>query len=354
MNYKTNTMFYFFAALLGILFLTGNTLASWYWQEQWAQKWKWNWQAQAQIQQMKTQKESSWEISHSFTVSWILNEAEIERLILQYEDEYAAIWIYNYFYELYGLEVFKNIANSEENHLWAIISLMEAYNLELPDWLSEEFQAELDSLKSMGEWSLKEALEAWVLFEIRDIEDIAKTISLTQNEDIKKVMFNIGGGSFNHLRWFLTSLDKQGFTTDIDYSEFLTEEDLEQKGLKDRFIRYLNNKWINIDETLLNSKDDTDKKWQQKWRGTSWKMQWWGKDEAFKNTQRQRKEFFRGQIDRQLWERIRSMNTEALQWALVRIEDMRNDTTISEARRYVVAPALSALEELVSEILLSR
>jgi len=340
-----------------VLFLT---LASWSvfancnWQGQWQQKWKWNWQRQILMEQ-KNYKDTTLEKTHSFKVEWTLNDTEIERLVLQYEDEYAAIWIYNYFYELYWLEVFKNIANSEEKHLWAIVSLMKAYDLEIPTWLSAAFLEETERLKSMGEWSLKKALEAWVLFEIRDIEDIAKTISLTENEDIKKVMLNIGWWSFNHLRWFLNNLEKQGFTTDIDYSEFLSKEDLQQKDLKDRFIAYLNNIWISIDTTLLNTKDNKDKKWQQKWKWKSKKMKWWQKDEAFKNTQKQRKEAFKSKIDREMWNKIRSMNEDRLKILLNRLEKIRNDIknneNISQNLKHSYMPALNALEEIVNEIL---
>lgn len=317
--------------------------------------WQWNWQGQQkwkQTNQVEKQVQSD-EQKFDFKADTTLTQKEIDRLVLQFEDEYAAIGIYNYFYELYNLQVFKNIAESEQKHLNAIIALMNAYNLEVPNGLSKEFQAEADHLKSMWEWSLREALEAWVLFEIRDIEDIAYTISITENEDIRKVMLNIWWGSFNHLRWFLSNLEKQGFSTDIDYSEFLTEDDLQEKGLKDRFIPYLKNMGVEIDASLLNTKDNTGgNKWNQKWNSNE--VRWNQKGEEMKSVQQQRKEFFKNRIYNEMGASLRSMDSDRLHTALNRleliIENTKKDNNITQEQKQRVMPIYNALKEVLEEI----
>ncbi len=343
---------------------SGSAYAVWNGMENWKGNWMWNGQWQGQMRnkwnwqgkwKMTQTKENTIEKTYSFKVEWTLSEIEIERLVLQYEDEYAAVWIYNYFYELYWLEVFKNIANSEQKHLWAIVALMEAYWLEIPKWLSEEFLEETEKLKAMWNWSLKEALEAGVLFEIRDIEDIAKTISLTQNEDIRKVMLNIGWGSFNHLRWFLTNLEKQGFTIDIDYSDFLTLDDLSQKWLKDRFIPYLNNRGIDIDETLLKTKDDKNKKWQQNknWNSKSLWNSYWKDLSAEKRANLQKnKEAYKQEIDKKYWNQIKSIKNENLVKINEKIDqkvsEVVSDESISETAKEKALTLYMALKEYIS------
>jgi len=43
-------------------------------------------------------------------------------------------------------------------------------------------------------------------------------------------MVNIGGASYNHMRGFVNGLANNGYTTDIDYSDYLTSEDIKTKG----------------------------------------------------------------------------------------------------------------------------
>jgi len=49
-----------------------------------------------------------------------------------YSEESLAHDMYMYFYELYGVETFKNIADSEAEHKTAVKSLLDRYGLEVP------------------------------------------------------------------------------------------------------------------------------------------------------------------------------------------------------------------------------
>ncbi len=313
------------------------------------QKWQER-QINNQQKQMNIQEDKKNWYEMSFTLATPLTEIEIKKLIHQWEDEYAAIWIYQYFYELYELDVFQNIANSEKKHLEVIEKLMTAYWLDIPKWLSDEFLAEVETLKAMWESSLKWALEAWVLFEIRDIEDITKAIIASDNEDIRKVMLNIGGGSFNHLRGFLNNLEKQGFTTDIDYSEFLTEADLEEKWLKDRFVIYLENRWIDIDASLLNQKDSSEK-WGKEWNKWQAKQIW--KDQDIRNNQSAAKEKYKNEIRSIIWNRLTSFSTERLDSIQKNINIMREsikNSNIESSIKHNYMAILWALEDIINEI----
>lgn len=169
-----------------------------------------------------------------------LSEAEEEMLYYGYSEELLAHDMYMYFYELYGVQTFQNIANSELEHMTAVKTLLERYELEIPtDYgiLTDTF----DALKTQGEESLQKALEVGVKIELLDIDDIAETIRTTDNDDFKIMFTNIGGASFNHLRWFLKALDNNGLVTELDYSLYLSEDDLATKwgSLKSKMAEML-------------------------------------------------------------------------------------------------------------------
>lgn len=180
-----------------------------------------------------------------------LSEKEKERLLYQYSEEMLARDIYNYFYSIYNIETFKNIANSENQHMNAVKTIIERYNLEIPTnyW---DLQDEFEILKTEWKKWLKQALEVWVKIEILDIEDIIKTMKETDNNDIKLVFANIGWASYNHLKWFLNSLKINWFTTKIDYSAYIDQNYLYKRWpeLKNNFVEKLKSEWINIHDQL--------------------------------------------------------------------------------------------------------
>lgn len=97
---------------------------------------------------------------------------------------------YSYFATLYNVQAFKNIANSEQQHMDAVKVLLDRYNLPVPTTYGE-LEATFTTLKTEGEKGLKEALEVGIKIEILDIKDIIDTIKTTDNDDIKAVLMNI-------------------------------------------------------------------------------------------------------------------------------------------------------------------
>ena len=176
---------------------------------------------------------------------------EIDLLEKQYEEEMMANELYMSFYEMYGVETFKNIAESEAKHIKAVKALLDRYDIDAPTSY-DHIQDLYDNLKAKGALSLKDALEVWVSIEIVDIDDIVTAIKSTDNEDIKTVMVNIGGASYNHMRGFVNGLANNGYTTDIDYSDYLTSEDIKTKGwaLKVKLAEKLEAEWVEIPEAV--------------------------------------------------------------------------------------------------------
>lgn len=222
----------------------GNWMLSWELKEK--RKWNWKW--------MMWWK---WEQNPSILINWIalqdLTESEKQMLYYWYSEELMAHNLYNYFYDLYKVESFNNISNSESQHILAVKTLLERYNLALPSnyWI---LQDTYNSLKVEWEKWLKEALEVGIKIEMMDIEDISKTIKSTDNDDFKIIFTNIWWASYNHLKWFIKTLENNNLTTNIDYSKYLTKEELNEKWwiLKSKLYNKLISEWVKLPNEIKN------------------------------------------------------------------------------------------------------
>ena len=76
-----------------------------------------------------------------------LSEQEKLDLAYQYSEELVARDAYTYFYSLYGVDVFKNIADSEAAHMASVKTLLDRYGLPTPITYGE-LQDEFDTLKA--------------------------------------------------------------------------------------------------------------------------------------------------------------------------------------------------------------
>lgn len=158
-----------------------------------------------------------------------LSVSETDLLMKQYEEEMMANELYTSFYEMYGTQVFANIAVSEAHHMDAVNVLLERYDLDAPTNY-DHIQSLYDELKAKGALSLQDALEVGLMIEKVDIDDIAYAIKNTDNDDIQTIFVFIGGASYNHMRGFARNIDMQGFETDVDFSQYLDAADLEIRG----------------------------------------------------------------------------------------------------------------------------
>ena len=143
-----------------------------------------------------------------------LSQDEIDGLLYMVEEEKLARDVYLTLYNETGLQIFSNIANSEQTHMDMVLSLIEKYNLTAPDTLdqvgvfqNEELQALYNQLVQMGSQSTEDALKVGALIEETDIKDLEDWIAKTDNEDIKTVYSNLMAGSENHLRAFVGQLE---------------------------------------------------------------------------------------------------------------------------------------------------
>lgn len=145
-----------------------------------------------------------------------LNDAEIEGLLYMREEEKLARDVYLTLYDEWGLRVFQNISRSEQTHMDAVKTLLDRYGLEDPAagnaigvFTDLTLQALYDQLVAEGSQSLADALRVGAAIEEIDILDLEERIAQTDNADIQQVYENLMRGSSNHLRAFVSNLERQ-------------------------------------------------------------------------------------------------------------------------------------------------
>lgn len=169
------------------------------------------------------------------SVSPLSNE---EMNMLQYmrEEEKLARDVYQYFYDQYGLNIFKNIRSSEQTHMDAVLNVMKQFGI--PDiahptpgmFNHPELQTLYNSLIAQGKTSLLEALTVGATIEDVDIRDLGIAVSGTTNTSISSMYQKLECGSGNHLRAFSGNLNNYGasytpqFISPEQYQEILNSE----------------------------------------------------------------------------------------------------------------------------------
>lgn len=135
-----------------------------------------------------------------------LTNEEIADLLFLREEEKLARDVYLYSYDVYGLQIFKNISNSEQQHMNSVLQLLINYNLEDPaseirgEFTNPDLQSIYNSLIEKSNISLLEALKVGNTIEDLDINDIAENEKRTTKSDLLNVYTLLKCGSKNHLR----------------------------------------------------------------------------------------------------------------------------------------------------------
>ena len=139
-----------------------------------------------------------------------LSNEEIDGLILMREEEKLARDVYNTLGEKWGMQIFTNIAKSEQTHTDAIKVLLDRYEIEDPVkndsvgvFTSLELNGLYQNLLEQGNLSLLDALTVGAIVEDLDIKDLNELSAKTDNADIITTYNNLNKGSRNHLRAFM-------------------------------------------------------------------------------------------------------------------------------------------------------
>lgn len=163
-----------------------------------------------------------------------LSPSDIAGLKFMREEEKLARDIYLLMEAEHGLLVFTNIARSEQNHMDAMKTLIDKY--ELDDPVTNEAPATdgsaftstvlgdwFDQLKAVGLVSKMEALRVGGEIEETDLRDIQAEIDLTEKADIISTYENLLCGSKNHLRAFVQQVEING---EVYEPVLLTDDEL--------------------------------------------------------------------------------------------------------------------------------
>lgn len=158
-----------------------------------------------------------------------LSQEEKDGLLYMLEEEKLARDTYIYMNNLWGLNQFNNIKNSEQSHMDAIVSILEQNDIEYTILPQGEFSYQnLQDLYNQfvinGQVSSESALLIGATIEDLDIVDLEDYINDSTNSVLISTYENLQCGSRNHLRSFVTAIENLGFT----YTpQFLTLEEYE-------------------------------------------------------------------------------------------------------------------------------
>lgn len=153
-----------------------------------------------------------------------LSDEEQEGLIYMREEEKLARDVYTTLGDVWGLQIFSNIAQSEQTHTEAVRDLLVKYDI--PDPVTDDrvgsftnpaFTELYNTLVHKGQTSLVDALAVGATIEELDIKDLQDRVAETDNTDIRLVYEHLTRGSRNHLRAFTTQLETRGSSYDAQY-----------------------------------------------------------------------------------------------------------------------------------------
>jgi len=146
-----------------------------------------------------------------------LSDEEIKGLIQMREEEKLARDVYKVLGDKWGINVFSNIAKSEQTHTDAIKVLLDRYGIEDPVksdevgfFTSSDLNALYVDLIHEGDKSLLDALMVGATIEDLDIADLNEFMTGTSNDDILIVYSNLARGSRNHLRAYVRQTELNG------------------------------------------------------------------------------------------------------------------------------------------------
>ena len=156
---------------------------------------------------------------------------ELETILHMKEEEKLARDVYTFLFEKWETPVFSNISKAEDNHLNAVLYLLqncgdEYTGTEDPGvFANSDFQDLYTQLVEKGSGSVETAMETGALIEELDIKDLEECLEVVENENIKIVFENLLRGSRNHLRAFNRQLENLG----VEYTPvYITQEEYDQ------------------------------------------------------------------------------------------------------------------------------
>lgn len=141
-----------------------------------------------------------------------LTDYEVDQIKFIKEEEKLARDVYNALGDTWDLEVFHNIARSEQNHMNQMDGLLTTFGLPDPAsplvgvFNNPVLQQLYDRLTTTGSVSLRAALGVGELIEIVDIDDLTDLINAAEQPLVISTAERLRSASYNHLASFQNQL----------------------------------------------------------------------------------------------------------------------------------------------------
>jgi len=141
-----------------------------------------------------------------------LTDEQKEGLVFMYQEEKMARDTYQVLGDKWGVSVFSNIAQAEQQHMDAIKALLDRYSIAVPVsddvgvFTDPDIQALYNTLISKGEQSQEDALQVGIDVENTDIADLEKRM-VDAPDDINAIYEKLKNGSDKHLNAFTNMLN---------------------------------------------------------------------------------------------------------------------------------------------------
>ena len=163
-----------------------------------------------------------------------LEPIEEEGILFIREEEKLARDVYLVLKDKWGLTIFENISNSEQQHMDAVKTLIIKYELDDPvvdDGIGEFTNPTIlelyEFLVETGEQSRIDGLIVGATIEEMDLVDIMDYLGeVEDNRDIIQTYNNLMKGSRNHLREFVIELENLGVSFTPQYLDQGTFDDI--------------------------------------------------------------------------------------------------------------------------------
>ena len=138
-----------------------------------------------------------------------LSDAEVDTLIYMREEEKLARDVYLTLYNRWNLNIFNNIAGSEQVHMDTLAVMLANYGVADPvtsdstgSFTNPALASLYGQLVARGNISTSEAIQVGIYIEETDIADLQKAISDSTHDDLGRAYENLLQGSYNHLQAF--------------------------------------------------------------------------------------------------------------------------------------------------------
>jgi hypothetical protein len=160
------------------------------------------------------------------TTEQVVTDEEKASLLFMLEEEKLARDTYIYLNNVWTINQFDKIKDSEQTHMNAIENLLIQNNiaytvLPIGEFENQDLQNYYDQFKIDGAISKANAYQIGATIEDLDIVDLQDYIKVTKNSSLITVFENLECGSRNHLRSFVKGIVNTG---DSYMPQFLTQE----------------------------------------------------------------------------------------------------------------------------------